>query len=94
MLLVTQVPAIPGINREAGEGKALLDKLMRLCNVPEYQARFSWQQPTDLLMWDNRCLNHYAVGDYSVPGNGSRVMDHCATLGAEVEAYYIDADAE
>ena len=47
--------------------------------MPEYQARAHWENPTDVLMWDNRCLMHYAVADFN--GQGSRHMDHCATLG-------------
>ena len=49
-------------------------------SVPEYQARAHWENPTDVLMWDNRCLMHYAVADFN--GQGSRHMDHCATLGS------------
>jgi len=64
------------------DGKALLTKLADLSKVPEYQARFRWRNVGDLLMWDNRCVQHYAIGDYGDVG-GFRWLDHCATLGTK-----------
>jgi len=43
--------------------------LLHLCvqaTVPEYQCRVRWT-PDTLVLWDNRALQHYAVGDYSEP---------------------------
>ena len=45
------------------ESKVLLDYLYEHCVRPEYQARHQWQAG-DLVMWDNRCLLHYAVHDH------------------------------
>ena len=30
---------------------------------PEFQIRFKWT-PNTLVIWDNRCTMHYAIGDY------------------------------
>ena len=45
------------------ESKVLLDYLYEHSVRPEYQARHQWQAG-DLVMWDNRCLLHYAVHDH------------------------------
>ena len=45
------------------ESQVLLNYLYEHCVRPEYQARHQWQA-RDLVMWDNRCLLHYAVHDH------------------------------
>lgn len=45
------------------ESKALLEFLFEQSVRPEYQARHRWRAG-DLVMWDNRCLLHYAVHDH------------------------------
>jgi len=50
-----------GWSRE--ESAALLEYLFQHSVRPEFQARHVWK-PGDLLMWDNRCLLHYAVHDH------------------------------
>lgn len=52
---------ITGWSRQ--ESKALLEFLFDHGVRPEYQARHRWR-PGDLVMWDNRCLLHYAVHDH------------------------------
>ena len=47
--------------------------------VPENVYRHRWQ-PGDLLMWDNRCAMHIALGDYG--DNERRVMYRTTLLGA------------
>ena len=32
-------------------------------NKPEFQIRYKWEEDT-IVIWDNRCTMHYAVGDY------------------------------
>ena len=61
------------------EADALLAELYQRAAVPEYQCRFSWKDPGDVCMWDNRVLQHYAVSDYGPVGD--RVMEHTASLG-------------
>ncbi len=45
------------------ESRALLEFLFEHSVRPEYQARHRWR-PADLVMWDNRCVLHYAVHDH------------------------------
>ena len=49
---------------EKSESDALLGFLYRHATRPEFVYRHRWR-PDDLLIWDNRCLMHYAVADYS-----------------------------
>jgi len=44
-------------------GSALLQYLINQAAIPEYQVRWRWQ-PGDVVMWDNRSTQHYAVMDY------------------------------
>ena len=41
----------------------LLSYLFNFMNKPEFQIRFQWTSDT-LVIWDNRCTMHYAIGDY------------------------------
>lgn len=50
-----------GWSRE--ESQSVLDYLYRHGTRMEFQARHQWR-PGDLVMWDNRCLLHYAVHDH------------------------------
>jgi taurine dioxygenase len=45
------------------ESRALIDRLCREANYPEYQCRFQWE-PDSVAFWDNRAVQHYAVSDY------------------------------
>jgi taurine dioxygenase len=47
----------------ARESRRLLNYLLDHINRPEYQVRFTWRKGS-VAMWDNRCTQHYAVGDY------------------------------
>jgi len=44
---------------------------------PEFQARHQWRQG-DLVMWDNRCLLHYAVHDH---GDEPRLLHRLQVQG-------------
>jgi len=63
---------------ERSEGVALLDFLLRHVNVPEVQCRLRWQAGT-VAVWDNRALQHYAVGDY-FPAR--RIMERASIAGS------------
>jgi taurine dioxygenase len=52
------------------ESKPLLEFLFEQGVRPEYQARHRWRAG-DLVMWDNRCLLHFAVHDH---GDDARVI--------------------
>ena len=43
----------------------LLDYLFGLVMRPSHQYRHRWR-PGDVIMWDNRCTQHYAPLDYDV----------------------------
>ena len=47
----------------AQESRPLLDFLVRHSTRPQFVHRHRWQRG-DLLMWDNRCTMHLALGDY------------------------------
>jgi taurine dioxygenase len=57
------------------ESKPLLDYLFRHAVTPVFACRFSWT-PHDLLLWDNRCLQHIAMDDY----DGYRRRMHRVTV--------------
>ena len=41
----------------------LLSYLFNFMSKPEFQIQFKWT-PNTLVIWDNRCTMHYAIGDY------------------------------
>lgn len=59
------------------ESNGLLDYLFACAERPEYQCRMNWEDGT-LIVWDNRCLQHFAVDDY--PGQ-RRVMQRVTVAG-------------
>jgi len=44
-------------------GANLLSYLIGRAAIPEYQVRWRWE-PNSVVIWDNRCTQHYAVMDY------------------------------
>ena len=60
------------------ESRALLDFLFEHSVRLEYQARHRYR-PGDLVMWDNRCLLHYAVHDH---GDEPRVLRRLQVVGS------------
>ncbi|WP_327298865.1 MULTISPECIES: TauD/TfdA family dioxygenase [unclassified Streptomyces] len=52
---------IAGVDHQLSE--SLLRYLVGLARVPEFQARFRWDANA-IAIWDNRSVQHYAVGDY------------------------------
>ena len=55
-------------------GAQLLEFLLARVAVPEVQCRIRWE-PGHVVVWDNRTVQHYAVGDY-LPAR--RVMERIA----------------
>ncbi len=47
------------------EAQPLLDELFAFTEDKRFQYRHKWQDG-DLVMWDNRCLNHRACGGYTL----------------------------
>jgi taurine dioxygenase len=56
------------VGLSASESSALLQFLFQHSTVPENIYRHVWQKH-DLLMWDNRCVLHYAVANYKAHGD-------------------------
>ena len=59
------------------ESRSLLDYLYQHSIRAEFQARHQWRAG-DLVMWDNRCLLHYAVHDH---GDSPRVINRLQVKG-------------
>ena len=51
------------VGMERAESDRLLRRLYRQAAIPEFQCRFRWE-PDSFALWDNRCVQHYAVSDY------------------------------
>lgn len=60
------------------ESDHLLSMLLRHCESPLFQVRWSWH-PGDVAFWDNRCVQHYGVYDYA-----DRRVLHRVTLEGDV----------
>lgn len=48
---------------DGAESDELLKWLCRHVEQPEFQIRYRWRQ-NDVALWDNRCLQHFAIWDY------------------------------
>jgi taurine dioxygenase len=70
-LFTTRIPQL-----EQSESDALLAHLFTWGSQPEFTCRWSWS-PGDIVIWDNRCTRHYAIGDYS----SERIMHRVTVLG-------------
>ena len=69
------VPRIEGMTE--AESRPLLTFLYEHASRHEFVYRHHWGQG-DVVMWDNRCLLHYAVHDY---GDEERVLNRITILG-------------
>jgi taurine dioxygenase len=66
---------------DARASRALLDTLFTHMTLPDFVYRHHWR--TDMLViWDNRCVLHYADGGYE----GYRRLMHRITLAGEQPA--------
>lgn len=55
-------PQFVGMTKE--ESQPILEMLFRHSTQPQFQFRQQWKS-NDLLIWDNRCTIHLALGDYA-----------------------------
>lgn len=60
LYLATHIHHLEGISGE--ESKALFDKLMAHATQDKYRVIVDWHQPGDLVIWDNTCTMHRAMG--------------------------------
>ncbi|NJP66249.1 TauD/TfdA family dioxygenase [Streptomyces spiramenti] len=59
------------------DSRPIIDVLQSYVRRPENTARWSWR-PGDVLVFDNRCTQHYAVNDY---GDHKRVLHRVSVNG-------------
>ena len=84
---------INGVSEQ--ENEDLLAALHRMAERPEYQARMRWKDAGDVLVYDNRNTNHYAVTDYH--NLGARTLHHIALLGEptkDAEGKVVDGNGD
>ena len=62
----------------ADESRPLLQWLYERCHRPDFTCRVRWE-PGTLVMWDNRCTQHYAIHDH---GDAVRSMHRVTVLDA------------
>ncbi len=58
------------------ESRPLLEWLYERCHRPDFTCRVRWE-PGTLVMWDNRCTQHYAIHDH---GDAVRTMHRVTVL--------------
>lgn len=51
------------VGMKESESRSLLEQLFEQARIPDYQLRIRWE-PDQLVFWDNRSTQHYAVHDY------------------------------
>ena len=54
------------VDLDEDDGDALLDELISHSIKPEFRYSHHWRD-SDVVMWDNRCVNHRATGGYEYP---------------------------
>lgn len=69
------------------ESKPLLDYLNKHAFRPQFVYRHQWRR-NDIVMWDNRCMQHLAVGD--VDPQAIRHMER-TTIKGTPSGYYVEA---
>lgn len=72
-------PFIADIDR--AEGDAILDELFEHQEDLRFRFRYRWNKG-DVVMWDNRCSNHRAVGKVAEPPNIRRL--HRTTIAGDI----------
>ena len=62
-LFINEVYTVGIAGLHDSEAKPILDFLFSHCRRIDFTCRVRWQKGT-LTMWDNRCVQHYAIDDY------------------------------
>ena len=63
------------------ESELLLDYLARWIAQPRFCVRYRWRKGT-IAIWDNRCTQHFVVGDF----DGQRIIQRVTVMGDSPEA--------
>ena len=63
------------------ESNLLLDYLVRWIAQPRFCVRYRWQKGT-VAIWDNRCTQHFVVGDF----DEQRIIQRVTVMGDKPEA--------
>lgn len=63
------------------ESNLLLDYLVRWVAQPRFCLRYRWQKGT-IAIWDNRCTQHFVVGDF----DEQRIIQRVTVMGDKPEA--------
>lgn len=71
------------------ESQPLIRFLIEHATSPGFVYRHIWK-PKDLLIWDNRCLLHKAVGNFD-PAE-PRIMERICTLGTEEHGFRVTSN--
>lgn len=74
-LFTTRIPQL-----DQAESDAVLTHLFAWGERPELTCRWKWSVG-DVIIWDNRCTRHYALGDY----DNDRVMHRVTVLGTYID---------
>jgi taurine dioxygenase len=75
-LFFSEAGVVDIVELEPAESAHVIALLREHVKSPDFAMRWHWT-PNDLAIWDNRCVQHYAVPDYS----GTRVMQRVVTSG-------------
>ncbi|HEY5875754.1 MAG TPA: TauD/TfdA family dioxygenase [Ilumatobacteraceae bacterium] len=85
---IHSVPHFEGMSAE--ESRGLLEFLYQHASRPEFVYRHRWQAG-DVVMWDNRCLLHYAIHDYE---DDARLMHRVTVIEPYDERHADDEEAD
>ena len=75
------------INLPPEESNAVLPFLIRHVSRPEFTYRHSWSEG-DIVIWDNRSTQHYALFDFA----GQRVVERVHVSGGAMDAHQHEPD--
>jgi alpha-ketoglutarate-dependent 2,4-dichlorophenoxyacetate dioxygenase len=70
----------------AEEGTALIEKLLAHATQPKYVCSVDWEQPGDLIVWDNTAVMHRA-GEGTFAGKYKRDMRRCTVHDGSSQAW-------
>jgi len=78
-----KVSCLVGMTEE--ESKPLVDYLVKHATRPQFVYRHQWRQD-DIVLWDNRCTMHIALGDYQE--EETRHLERTTVMGTP-SGYYL-----